>query len=291
MGLLPARPPFIACTEDPARASVVLYGIPFEGRVNLRKGAYLGPAQIRRDSDSIETYSPALGLDLTELALADAGDVHVPGGPVPEVLEAIRSQLEAALDPGRRPVFLGGDHTVTYPILQVLGPRHPDLRVVQLDAHPDTREEFLDEPYNYASALARVMEVIPPERVYQIGMRTGSREEFERRGPHFYPATELPILETVRRVAEELADQPVYVTLDIDVLDPAVAPGTGSPEPGGLNVEELVAALGLLGSARVVGFDLVEVSPPHDPSGRTGIIAAGIVREAILAWWGRPRRG
>lgn len=286
MGLLPARPPFITCTRDPAGAAIALYGIPFEGRVNLRKGAYLGPARIRRDSDSIETYSPALGLDLEDLALADAGDVHVPGGSVREALEAIRGQLEAALDPEQRQVFLGGDHTVTVPILQVLAPRHPDLRVVQLDAHPDTRAEFLGEPLNYASALARVMEVIPPERVYQIGMRTGSREEFARRGPHFYPATERPVLEAARRVAAELAGRPVYVTLDIDVLDPAVAPGTGSPEPGGLAVGELVEAIRLFGSLRVVGFDLVEVSPPHDPSGRTGIIAAGIVREAILAWWG-----
>ncbi|MBI2879125.1 MAG: agmatinase [Candidatus Rokubacteria bacterium] len=280
-------PRFIAC-DAPASADarILVYGVPFEGRVNLRKGAAAGPRDVRMASDSIETYSPALGLDLEDLALADAGDVHVPGGSVREALEAIRGQLEAALDPGQRQVFLGGDHTVTVPILQVLAPRHPDLRVVQLDAHPDTRTEFLGEPLNYASALARVMEVIPPVRVYQIGMRTGSRAEFARRGPHFYPATERPVLEAVRWVAAELAGRPVYVTLDIDVLDPAVAPGTGSPEPGGLAVGELVEAIRLLGSLRVVGFDLVEVSPPHDPSGRTGIIAAGIVREAILAWWG-----
>lgn len=183
--------------------------------------------------------------------------------------------------------MLGGDHTATLPVLEVLAPAIPDLRVLQLDAHPDTRAEFQGERFNYASAMARVMEVVPPERVFQVGMRTGSREEFERGDPHFFPATTHPPAAAIRTILPELRLHPLYVTIDIDLLDPAEAPGTGSPEPGGLRVSELVEIIRLLQGLEVVGTDLVEVAQAHDPSGRTGIAGAWILREAILTWWGK----
>lgn len=291
MALSPARPPFIACRPDPRGAAVVLYGIPFEGSVNQRKGAWLGPGAIRRASDLLETYAPALGLDLADLALADAGDVPVPGGEPRAALAAVRTELAAILDPGQRWVFLGGDHTVTAPIVEVALRHYPDLRVVQFDAHPDLRREFLGEAWNYASAMSRVLDVLGPERLYQIGLRTGDREEWTPpRGTRVFPAWGVPAPQAAAQVAAEVAGRPLYVTLDIDVLDPSVAPGTGSPEPGGIGVADLLAALRTLGAggaARVIGLDVVEVSPLWDPSGRTAITAAAIVREAILTWWGK----
>ena len=164
---------------------------------------------------------------------------------------------------------------------------YPDLRVVQFDAHPDLREEFLGERYCYASAMARVMEVIGEERLYQVGMRTGSREEFERRHRRFFPATEIRPRDAVEGILAELRTFPLYVTLDIDVLDPSEAPGTGSPEPGGLRVPDLVDLMRRLAECSVVGMDLVEVAHAHDPSGRTGIAGAWVLREAILSWWGK----
>ena len=257
----------------------------------MRKGAHRGPREIRLASDSIETYSPALGRDLEDLALADLGDCHVPGGSPQEALAAVREQIRGFWSPERRTVMLGGDHTATLPVIEVLAPRLPELRVLQLDAHPDTREEFLGERYCYASAMARVMEVVPPERVYQVGMRTGSREEFLATRPHFFPTTLTSALEAVRRILPELAGYPLYVTIDIDVLDPSEAPGTSSPEPGGLRVPELVEIIRLLDGCDVVGADLVEVAHAHDPSGRTGIAASWILREAILTFWGKRRWG
>lgn len=280
-------PRFIACSGTPAEARILLFGIPFEGSVNLRKGAHRGPGEIRLASDSIETYSPALGLDLRDLALADVGDCHVPGGSPREALAAVREEIRAFWSPERRTVMLGGDHTATLPVLEALAPRLPDLRVLQLDAHPDTREEFLGERYCYASAMARVMEAVAPEQVYQVGMRTGSREEFEQRRPHFFPATAVSPFEAVRRILPELSGHPLYVTVDIDVVDPSEAPGTGAPEPGGLRIPELVRIIRLLEGCDVVGTDLVEVAHAHDPSGRTGIAAAWILREAILTFWGK----
>ncbi|MBI4636728.1 MAG: agmatinase [Candidatus Rokubacteria bacterium] len=283
-------PRFIACHRPLSDARIVLYGVPFEGRVNLRKGADGGPRELRIASDSIETYSPALRRDLEDLPLADIGDCVLPDGVPPrEQLDAARDEILAWWRPGLRPFMLGGDHTATVAVIEALAPAFPDLRILQLDAHPDTREEFLGERYSYASAMARVMEVVPAGRVYQVGMRTGSREEWERARPHFHPALAGHPLDVVRRLVPELGGHPLYVTIDVDVLDPSEAPGTGSPEPGGLRVPELVEIVRALAPCRVIGGDLVEVAQAWDPTGRTGIAASWVIREALLAWWGDLR--
>jgi agmatinase len=272
-------PTFIGCRLPLADARIVIYGIPFEGRVNLRKGADAGTLDVRLGSESIETYSPALTRDLEDLAIADIGDCELPDGAPPrEQLDAAREQIAAWWRPPLIPFMLGGDHTATVPVVEVLAPAFPELRILHLDAHPDLREEFLGERYNYASALARVMDVVPPERVYQVGIRTGAREEYHMVAGH-------PV-EVVRRLLPELRSHPLYVTIDVDVLDPAEAPGTGSPEPGGLRVPELVEIVRMLEGCRIIGGDLVEVAHAWDPSGRTGIAASWVIREAMLTWWG-----
>ena len=264
-----------------------MYGIPFEGRVNLRKGADAGPRDLRLASDSIETYSPILDRDLDDLALADIGDCVLPDGAAPrEQLDAARDEIRGWWRPGLLPFMLGGDHTATVPVIEVLAPHFPDLVVLQLDAHPDLREEFLGERYNYASAMARVMDTVPPERVYQVGIRTGAREEYQRPRPRFFPGFAGPLLSAVRGILPEIGDRPLYVTIDVDVLDPSEAPGTGSPEPCGISTTELIAIVHLLARCRVIGGDLVEVAHAWDPSGRTGITASWVIREAMLAWWG-----
>ena len=286
----PASPRFIACERSLSDARIVVYGIPFEGRVNLRKGADGGPRDLRLASDSIETYSPWAERDLEDLALGDLGDCELPDGASPrEQLDAAREQIAAWWHPGLLPFMLGGDHTATVPVVEVLAPAVPELRILQLDAHPDTREEFLGERYNYASAMARVMDTVEAARVFQVGMRTGSREEYLNRRPHFYPVLAGHPVDVVRRLLPELARHPLYVTIDVDVLDPSEAPGTGSPEPGGLRVPELLEIVRMLAGCRIIGGDLVEVAHAWDPSGRTGIAASWVIREAMLSWWGEAR--
>jgi agmatinase len=284
--LIPADPRFIACRASLPEARVALFGIPFEGRVNLRRGADHGPRELRLASDSIETYSPFLGRDLEDLAIADLGDCELGDGSPREQLARAREEIRRFWRPGLRPVMLGGDHTATLPVIEVLAPAIPELRILQLDAHPDLREEFLGERYNYASAMARVMDVVAPERVYQVGMRTGAREEYQRKAPHLFPAHRTRPLDAVRSLLPELAAHPLYVTVDVDVLDPSEAPGTGAPEPCGITAAELVEIVRLLAPCSIVGTDLMEVAHAWDPSGRTGITACWILREAILTWWG-----
>jgi len=284
--LIPADPRFIACRASLPEARIALFGIPFEGRVNLRRGADHGPRELRLASDSIETYSPFLDRDLEDLAIADLGDCELGDGSPREQLGRAREEIRRFWRPGLRPVMLGGDHTATLPVIEVLAPAIPELRILQLDAHPDLREEFLGERYNYASAMARVMDVVAPERVYQVGMRTGAREEYQRKAPHLFPAHRTRPLDAVRSLLPELAAHPLYVTVDVDVLDPSEAPGTGAPEPCGITAAELVEIVRLLAPCSIVGTDLMEVAHAWDPSGRTGITACWILREAILTWWG-----
>jgi agmatinase len=285
--LLAADPRFIACRDTLPDARIIVFGIPFEGTVNLRRGADHGPRDLRIASDSIETYSPALDRDLEDLAILDLGDCELGSGSPREQLHRARWEISRFWRPGLLPIMLGGDHTATLPVIEVLAPAIPDLRILQLDAHPDLREEFLGERFNYASAMARVMEVVAPERVYQVGMRTGAREEYARKAPHLYPAHAIHPVEAVRSLVPELARHPLYVTIDVDVLDPSEAPGTGAPEPCGLRAGELIEIIRLLEPCQIVGSDLVEVAQGFDPSGRTAITASWILREAILTWWGR----
>jgi agmatinase len=261
--LIPAEPRFIACRAALPQARIVVFGIPFEGRVNLRRGADHGPRELRLASDSIETYSPFLGRDLEDLAIADLGDCELGDGSPREQLARAREEIRRFWRPGLLPVMLGGDHTATLPVIEVLAPAIPELRVLQLDAHPDLREEFLGERYNYASAMARVMDVVAPERVFQVGMRTGAREEYQRKAPHLYPAHRIHPVEAVKSLLPELR------------------------EPCGITASELVEIVRLLEPCRIVGTDMMEVAPAWDPSGRTGITASWILREAILSWWGK----
>src|SRR5436309_3406932 len=211
------------------------------------------------------------------------------GPPPRENIDSARTVITSWSRPALLPSMLDGDHTATAPVIEAVLPSFPDLRTLQLDAHPDTREEFLGEPFNYASAMARVMDVVGEDRVWQVGIRTGSREEWERERPHVFPAHAIHPYDAVRRLLPEPGRHPLYVTIDVDVLDPSEAPGTGSPEPGGLRVPELVEIVRLLSQCRVIGGDLVEVAQAWDPSGRTGIAASCVIREAMLTWWGDIR--
>jgi len=286
----PASPCFIASDRPFSEGRIIVYGIPFEGRVNLRKGADGGPRDLRLASDSIETYSPWVERDMEDLPLADIGDCELPAGASPrEQLDAARKEIASWWRPGLIPFMLGGDHTATVPVIEALAPSFPELQIVPLDAHPDTREEFLGERYNYASAMARVMDTVAPARVFQIGMRTGSREEYLNRRPNFYPVLAGHPVDVVRGLLPRLRSAPLYVTIDVDVLDPSEAPGTGSPEPGGLRVPELLEIVRMLSDCEIIGGDLVEVAHAWDPSGRTGIAASWVIREAMLTWWGHVK--
>ena len=268
MSFLAARPPGAV-----PPGGLALYGVPYDTTASFRRGSRYGPDAIRWASESIETYSPLLDRDLDAVPFVDGGNLAVDGPEPDAMVRGIRRQLPPCV-----PFVLGGEHTVTLGVIQALMPRYPDLAVVQWDAHTDLRDEYEGHRIAHATVMRRVLEGGVP--LAQLGIRAGTREEFElararclccERGVVLPPAA-----------LGRLADRPLYLTVDIDVLDPSEAPGTGNPEPMGARYRDLLDSLRSLASHRVIGMDVVEVAPSLDPSGRTAVIAASLVREMIL---------
>jgi len=280
---------FLAAKTAPVpregKGAVAIIGIPFDDTSTFRRGSRHGPSAIRWASQSIETYSPVLRRDLEDVELFDGGDVDVAGGGVEGMRSATDAHL-ARLPSHAVPAVLGGEHTVTLPVVERLRRSYSDLAVLQLDAHTDLRDEYEGLAVSHATVMRRIADLVGLQSVVQIGTRAGTAAEFEtvRRSLRFSSHT----LSVPPEIWSWLEQRPVYVTLDIDVVDPSEAPGTGNPEPEGVAARQLLTFIRMLGDLHVVGFDLVEVSPPYDPSGRTAVLAATIVREAILVISARP---
>ncbi len=275
--------PFLGAGEH-RYPSAVLIGAPYDATSTYRPGSAHAPASIRWASLSIETYSPLLRRDLRDLALSDLGDVDLAGCGAEAMVERIRAHIAAT---SGLPVLVGGEHTVTLGAVAALAERHPDLGLLVLDAHLDLLEEYEGARLSHATVLWHLTERLGPERCAVLGARSGTREEWSA-ASGLAAAVRAGVLPPAARKA--LQGRPVYLSVDVDVFDPCLAPGTGNPEPLGIGVSEFVALLGELMEHRIVGCDLVEVSPPCDPSGRTSILAAWLLREMLLAF-ALPERG
>jgi agmatinase len=231
----------------------------------------------------METYSPDLGRDLSDLKICDLGNVEIPFGNKEKALAKINEVVQKIIDDDKCPVLLGGEHLITLPIVEGFRSRFGDLTVIQFDAHTDLRDEYLGEDLSHSTVMRRVLDIIGPEKLFQFGVRSGSKEEFSY-------ATTIGSLhefseDGLHKALRSIGDSPLYLSLDLDVLDPSILPGTGNPEPGGIDFSEMTSALKILGKARVIGFDVVELSPNHDPSEVSSIVTSKLVREIILNCW------
>jgi agmatinase len=233
----------------------------------------------------METYSPNLGRDLADLKICDLGDLEIPFGNREMALSKIREVIQKIIDDGKYPVLLGGEHLVTLPIVEGFRSRFDELTVIQLDAHADLRDEYLGETISHSTVMRRVLEVVGPGKVFQFGVRSASKEEFSYANTigNLYEFGE----DGFHRALRSIGDRPLYISLDLDVLDPSILPGTGNPEPGGIDFNEMIRALKILGKARVIGFDIVELSPNHDPSEVSSIVTSKLAREMILNCWAK----
>jgi agmatinase len=291
--------------QDPraADARAAILGVPYDGAVTYRGGASGGPEGLRRASESIENYCPKLDRSIDEFLYVDLGDLRcdvpaageVPGAtPGERLVRSLRMQLDAL--PDLPLVAIGGDHLVAHPFLARAVERHPNLQIIHVDAHMDLRPDWEGEPFNHSTVLGRIRDVMgPDQRLHQWGIRSGERREYAlARGDarvELLPQDLEPMLD---RIGELMAmNLPIYVTIDVDGIDPADIPGTGTPEPDGLRFGWVEAALDELATATtsgpgVIGADLVELAPALDPSGRSQVAAARLVRTLLLALV-RPR--
>jgi len=274
---------FMGACDQYGEADAVLLGIPMDFTVSFRPGSRGGPRQIRQVSQGIEEYSCYLDQDLADRRYYDAGDLILPFGNVTESLRIIGQAARAIHRDGKFPLAIGGEHLVSLPLIQAAYERYPDLAVVHFDAHADLRQDYLGEKLSHATVMRRVAELVGGRNIYQFGIRSGEAAEFAYAREHVNTWC-FDVIEPLDKVIPQLAGRPVYVSLDIDVVDPAFAPGTGTPEPGGCTSREMLQCIHLLGACQVVAFDLVEVLPMMDLSERTALLGAKLIREALLTF-------
>lgn len=272
---------FIGCDNDYTDSEVVLFGIPFDGTTSFRPGTRFASQAVRPDSYGLETYSPYLNKDMDDYAIFDAGDVELSLGNTAKAMDDILSFTRQILADNKRFVMIGGEHLVSLPTIQAIHEKHPNLHVIHIDAHTDLRDEYMGEKLSHAAVIRRCHEFLGDGRIYQFGIRSGMKEEFEWAKEHTH--LEKFTLDTLPAIVEQLKDVPVYITIDLDVLDPSVLPGTGTPEPGGISYKELLGAFTQFQKLNhIVSADIVELSPQYDPTGASTAVACKTIREMLL---------
>lgn len=260
--------------------AVALFGACYDGTTSFRPGARSGPDALRAASMGIETYSPRQDTETTsDIELVDLGNVELGAGAPAPVVDTVTWATREIMAAGASPLLLGGEHSVSIGAIRALAEYYSELVVVQLDAHADLRDGYRGEPLNHACVMRRTLDVVDSDRVLQVGIRSGTRDEFEelrQSGRLVAPEAE--------QLRERLDDTggPIYLTVDLDVFDPSVVPGTGTPEPGGIDWKTFADLLEVIPARRLVAADVVELAPALDPTGCSSVVAAKVVRELAL---------
>lgn len=272
---------FIGCEESFEDADIVIFGAPFDSTTSYRPGTRFASHTIRGESYGLETYSPYQDKDLEDIKVFDGGDIELPFGNPRKALDMIGECTKEILDADKLPLMIGGEHLVTLGAFEKVYEKYPDVRVIHFDAHTDLREEYLGEKLSHASVIRRIWDIIGDGKIYQFGIRSGERAEF-------YWAKEHTVLNKFNfngldEAISECKDYPVYFTIDLDVLDPGVFPGTGTPEAGGVSFMELLDAIQKVTKLNIVGMDVNELAPNLDQSGVSTAVACKVIRELMLA--------
>lgn len=266
---------WIGQNENYASSDIVMLGMPFDGTVSYRSGSRFAPEQIRLASWGLEEYSPRFDKHLEDVNFHDAGDLEFPLGNTYKSLDLIEENVEQIYKDGKRVFGIGGEHLVTLPEIKAVAKFHKDLAIVHFDAHTDLREEYLGEEMSHSAVIRHASKIVGPENLKQIGIRSGMKEEWEFMKKHntlIHKYSEL----------DELKGKKIFVTVDLDCLDPSVMPGTGTPESGGMQFNELMGWFEYLKNFDIVGADVVELAPDYDASGVSTAVATKVIRELLM---------
>ena len=274
---------FIGCDTAFEDAKLVLFGAPFDSTTSFRPGARFGSAAIRHESFGIETYSPYQDKDLLDYPVFDSGDLELCFGSAETALADIEARAAEILKAGKLPLLLGGEHLVTLGSVRAVLKKYPDLHIIHFDAHADLRDEYLGARLSHACVMRRCHDLLGDNRIHQFCIRSGDRDEFRFAELH----TELHRFgfDGLEVCCEKLAAEgvPVYFTIDLDCLDRAFFPGTGTPEAGGVPFSRLLDAILTVSQTKVVGADMNELAPMLDPSGISTAMACKVLRELLIA--------
>ncbi|MFA6988777.1 MAG: agmatinase [Candidatus Gastranaerophilaceae bacterium] len=270
---------WMASNPDFKTSKWVLMGIPYDGTCSYRPGTRFAPEQIRLASWGLEEYSPYLDKEMSEISFYDVGELDLPFGNREKCLEMIKNNVKEILAQDKFYFGVGGEHLITYPAIEAYLEKYPDIGLIHFDAHTDLREDYLGEKLSHACVIKRISEKIKAEKIVQIGIRSGEKNEFDWMKNN---KTHLKDQKEAIYALKKLENIPVFITVDVDVLDPSIMSGTGTPEAGGLTFNEFMEWLLLFKNLNIVGVDVVELSPHYDMSGSSTATAAKIIRELLL---------
>ncbi len=275
---------FIGCDNGYEESKVVIFGAPFDSTTSFRPGTRFASSVMRNESFGIETYSPYQDKDLEDYNIFDAGDLELSFGNSESALKDIENATAEILKDGKIPFMIGGEHSVTLGSVRAVAEKYPDLHIIQFDAHTDLRDDYLGQKYSHASVIRRWWDIVGDGKIFQFGIRSGERSEWEFAKKHLN-TTKFNFgnnFDELDKAIEKLEGKPVYFTLDLDVLDPSEFPGTGTPEAGGVTFTELHKAIEKISKLNIVGLDMNELSPIYDQSGQSTALACKLLREILL---------
>ncbi len=272
---------FLSCDNSYQESNIVLFGAPFDSTTSFRPGTRFASKVMRSESFGLETYSPYQDKDLEDICVFDGGDLELCFGNTETALQQIENFTADLLKDHKIPLMIGGEHLVTLGAVRAVAKCHPDLHIVHFDAHADLREDYLGAKLSHATVIHRCWDLVGDDRIFQFGIRSGDRSEFLWGSTHVQ--TQRFNFDGLEQVIAQLEGKPVYFTIDLDVLDPSVFPGTGTPEAGGVTFMELLQAILTVSKCQIVGCDINELSPIYDQSGVSTAVACKVLRELLLA--------
>ena len=272
---------FIGCDNEYDEAKMVIFGAPFDSTTSFRPGTRFASKAMRSESFGIETYSTYQDKDLEDISIFDGGDLELPFGNPQKALNQIEEFTSEIINDDKVPCMIGGEHLVTLGSVRAVAKKYPDLHIIHFDAHADLRDSYLGETLSHASVMHRVWDIVGDNKIFQFGIRSGDREEIYWGKDHVY--TSKFNFTGLEEVIEKLKGKPVYFTIDLDVLDPSVFPGTGTPEAGGVTFMQLLGAILKVSKLNIVGMDVNELSPIYDQSGSSTALACKVLRELLLS--------
>lgn len=275
---------FMGMETSYEKSNVIVYGVGFDGTTSNRPGTRFASSSMRPEFYGLETYSPILKLDLEDFKICDIGDLDLSIGDTEKVLQEIYEGTKEIVENDKVPFMIGGEHLVTFPAFKAVYEKYKDVYVLHFDAHTDLREEYNNNKNSHATVIRRIWDIVGDNKIYQFGIRSGTKEEFDFSLKENHTYMEVGNINTFKDIVDKLEYKKVYITIDLDVFDPSIFPGTGTPEPGGVTYREFESIFSILKNSNldIVGCDIVELSPDYDNTNVSTILACKVLRELVL---------
>jgi agmatinase len=276
---------FMGAKRNLDDCSIGIFGVNYDGTCSYKSGTRFGPNAIRLVSTCLETFCPRLGKDLEDFNYVDFGSLEINKNDSKSVIKSVKSATDFIISQSLTPIMLGGEHSITSGAIEALVNKYPDLILIQLDAHADLRNSYMGNEHSHACAMQRCLDVLPEKKILQVGIRSGTKEEFKIMGQHNQLVKFLPgeNAQELKKALLPYSNSPIYLTIDLDWFDPSLLPGTGTPEPGGFFWNDFEVILETLKNFRIVASDIVELSPEIDNSGVSSVVAAKVLRSLIMS--------